>query len=134
MKIKDKWDNLDRGIQKWATRLGAIATITGIIVGACAWLIHQVDNAVATRIENQTEALQQEVQKLSDSVKEHQEQSELRLMRLELMNLMSLDENNIIEIERVAREYFSRGGNSYMTGMYTRWCRSHSADCEIVFR
>lgn len=134
MKVKDRWNNLDKSIQKWATRLGAIATIIGIVVGAGAWLIHQVDNAVASRIEGQTEALQQEVKKLSDNVENHQNQSELRLMRLELMNLMSIDENNIIEIERVAREYFSKGGNSYMTGLYTRWCRTHSADCEIVFK
>lgn len=141
MKIKSKWDSLDKNIQKWATRLGAIATIIGILAAGGGWLIHQVDSAVATRIETQTESIQtevkevqSEVQKLSDKTDQQDREAELQLMRLELMVLMENDPSNTVEIEKVAHNYFSRGGNSYMSSMYARYCKQYGADCEIMYK
>ena len=134
MKIKNKWDNLDKGVQKWATRLGAIATIVGVLVAGGGWLIHQVDNAVAMRIETQTESIQQEVQKLSDKVENQDRETELQLTRLELMMLIETDPENIVGIERLARHYFSPplDGNSYMTSYYTKWAKLYGGDLSLA--
>ena len=133
-KIKKKWDSLDKNIQKWATRLGAIATIVGVVTAGGGFLIHQVDTAVATRIEAQTTEIQQEVQKLSETVEAQDREQEQRLMRLELMMLMEHKPENTVEIERLAHQYFRNGGNSYMTSLYSSYCRTHGADCEIMYK
>lgn len=133
--VKNKWDNLDKGIQKWATRLGAIATIIGIVTAGGGWLIHQMDNSVASHIESQTATLQQEVQSLTEKVETHEKQSDLQLTRLELMNLMNDDPYNIVEIEKIAHYYFKDlGGNSYMSSLYAKYCKQYGADCEIMYR
>lgn len=135
-KIKNKWDNLDERVQKWASRLGAIATIVGVIVAGGGWLIHQVDNAVATRLESQTSAIQDEVQKLSEAVEAQDKEQEQRLMRLELMTLMDTDPDNVLGIEKLAKEYFSEriNGNSYMTAYYTRWAKQYGGDLSVVLK
>lgn len=135
-KVKKKWDSLDKNIQKWATRLAAIATIVGVLTAGGGWLIHQVDNAVATHIEVQTTEIQQEVQKLSEAVEAQDKEQEQRLMRLELMMLMEHDPDNVLGIEKLAKEYFSEriNGNSYMTAYYTRWAKQHGGDLSVVLK
>ena len=133
--IKDKWAKLDKSVQKWATRLGAIATIIGFLVAGGGWVIHQVDNAVATRIENQTNSIQYEVKKLSDKVDYQDRESELQLTRLELMMLMETSPDNIVEIEKVAYRYFQvLKGNTYMTSEYSKWCRTYGGNCDIMIK
>lgn len=133
MKIKSKWDSLDEKVQKWATRLGAVATIIGILTAGGGWLIHQVDNAVATRIEAQTTEIQQEVQAISNEVKKHEEQSDLQLTRLELMNLIQLDPTNVIEIEKVAKHYFiDLQGDWYLTSVYSKWAKQYGGNMDFV--
>lgn len=133
--IKKKWDGLDKNVQKWATRLGAIATIVGILATSGGWIVSQLDNAVATRIENQTVAVQQEVQKLSDKVDEQDGQQDLQLTRLELMALMNNNPHNIVEIEKVARHYFhDLGGDWYMSELYSNWAKTYGGNPEIVVK
>lgn len=132
-KVKKKWDSLDKNIQKWATRLAAIATIVGVLTAGGGWLIHQVDNAVASRIEDQTTELQQEVQTISTEVKKHEEQSDLQLTRLELMNLIQLDPTNVIEIEKVAKHYFiDLQGDWYLTSVYSKWAKQYGGNMDFV--
>ena len=134
-RIKKKWDSLDKNIQKWATRLAAIATIIGVLTAGGGWLIHQVDNAVAARIETQTTEIQQEVQKLTEKVEENDKQSKVQLTRLELMMLMEHDPTNTVEIEKVAHHYFvDQGANSYISSLYNKWCHAYSGNCEIMYK
>lgn len=135
-KAKKKWDSLDKNVQKWATRLGAIATIIGIVTAGGGFLIHQVDNAVAAHIETQTTEIQQEVQKLSETVEAQDREQEQRLMRLELMTLMDTDPENVLGIEKLAKEYFSEriNGNSYMTSYFTKWAKQYGGDLSIVLK
>lgn len=140
-KIKSKWDKLDERVQKWATRLGAVATIIGFVAAGGGWLIHQVDNAVASHIEAQTTEIQTEVkniqgevEKLSDKVESQDKQTDLQLTRLELMTLMENDPQNTVEIEKLAHYYFQNGGNSYMSSMYAKYCKQYGADCEIMYK
>lgn len=133
-RAKKKWDSLDKNVQKWATRLGAIATIVGVLTAGGGWLIHQVDNAVASRIEAQTTEIQQEVQKLTEKVSEHEYQTDVKLTRFELLMLMEHDPENIVGIERLARHYFSPplDGNSYMTSCYTKWAKLYGGDLSLA--
>lgn len=134
-KIKSKWDSLDKNIQKWATRLGAIATIVGVLTAGGGFLIHQVDTAVATRIETQTTELQQEVKTLSVKMEANDKQSEIQLTRLELMMLMEHDPSNTVEIEKVAHHYFvDQGANSYISSLYNKWCHAYGGNCEIMYK
>lgn len=130
-KIKSKWDSLDKGVQKWATRLGAITTIIGALVAGGRWLIHQVDDAVATRIEGQTVQIQQEVQKLTEKVDVHKEKSEMQIMRLELLALVESDPTNVIEIKKLYHEYREKGGNSYIASVMQKWCDKYYTTCDL---
>ena len=148
--IKKKWDGLDKNVQKWATRLGAIATIVGILATSGGWIVSQLDNAVAARIENQTVAVQQEVQKLSDNVdtisEENSEQiskktssqsyySKSRSKSKSNNSKSQSNYNSTVEIEKVAHHYFKDlGGNSYMSSLYAKYCKQYGADCEIMYK
>lgn len=56
-KIKTKWDSLDKGLQKWATRIGAVVAIGGALAGAGTWLLNQIDS----RFSAQTVELKSEI-------------------------------------------------------------------------
>lgn len=130
-----KIEKVDENVQKWAKRLGAIATIIGVITAAGAWLTNQIDNSLAAHIEGQTSAIQSEVQDISKKMEAQDRQTELQLTRLELMTLMNNDPTNVVEIEKVAHHYFKTlGGNSYLTSLYSVYCRQYGADCEIAFK
>jgi len=134
-KIKSRWDSLDKNVQKWATRLAAIATIIGIVTAGGGWIIHQLDNAVATHIETQTTAIQNEVQKLSDKVDAQDKQTDLQLTRLELMTLIDNNPHNVVEIEKVATHYFQDlKGDWYMSEMYSRWAKQYGGNAEIMVK
>lgn len=131
--VKNKWDNLDKGIQKWATRLGAVATIIGIVTAGGGWLIHQMDNSVASHIEGQTQTLQEQIKDLTEKLSTHEKQSDLQLARIELMNLMDNNPQNVVEIEKVARHYFADlKGDWYMTELYSRWAKQYGGNMEFV--
>lgn len=133
-KVKNKWDKLDDKAKKWASRLTAVATIIGVLAAAGGWIINQLDNAVATRIEAQTQTIQQEVQEIGKEREATAKQTNLQLTRLELMMLMETDPENVIGIERLARKYFSPplDGNSYMTAFYTKWAKIYGGDLSLV--
>ena len=133
-RIQKKWESLDENVQKWATRLGAIATIVGVVAAGGSWLISQIDNSLAAHIEGQTSQIEEQVTALSDKVDSQKKDTELQIMRLELMTLMENDPENVVEIEKIAHAYFQKGGNSYMSGMYAKYCKQYSADCEIMFK
>lgn len=134
-RIKSKWNKLDERVQKWATRLGAIATIIGILAAGGGWLINQLDNAVATRLENQTAEIQDEVQKLSDKVDQQDKQTDLQLTRLELMTLIDDNPYNVVEIEKVAKHYFQDlKGDWYMSDLYSKWAKTYGGDSEVIIK
>ena len=130
-----KIEKVDENVQKWAKRLGAIATIIGVTTAAGAWLINQINDNLASHIEKQTASIQAEVQGLSNKVDSQNERTELQLTRLELMTLISDDPHNVVEIEKVAYHYFhDLKGNYYMDSEYSRWCQEYGGDCEIMYK
>lgn len=134
MKVKKKWEALDENVQKWASRLAAVATIVGTLAAAGTWLISQIDNSLAAQIEGQTAHMEEQISALSDKVDQQDKETELQIMRLELMTLMENNPTNTVEIEKVAHNYFKKGGNSYISGLYAKYCKQYGADCEIMFK
>lgn len=133
-RAKSKWDKLDDRVKKWASRLTAIATIIGVLAAGGGVIINQLDNAVAARIEAQTVSLEKEVEELTAATNKADKEIELQLMRLELMMLMQNDPTNTVEIEKVAHDYFAKGGNYYLDSEYNKWCHSFGGDCELMFK
>lgn len=134
-KVKSKWDALDTRVQKLAKLLTSIAAIIGVLVAGAGWFLGQIDAAVSDKIENQTATLQQEVKQIASDREATAKQTELQLTRLELLMLMETDPDNIIEIEKVAQRYFIElNGNTYMSSEFSRWCKLHNANCEIILK
>ena len=68
---------------------------------------------------------------------EGQRKDELAITRVELMMLMAHNPENVLEIERLARKYFDPNwlnGNSYMTGIVSRWSKEHGIDPNAIIR
>lgn len=134
-KVKSKWDALDARVQKLAKLLTSVAAIIGVLVAGSGWFLGQIDTAVSNKIENQTATLQQEVKQIASDREATAKQTELQLTRLELLMLMETDPDNIIEIEKVAQRYFIElKGNTYMSSEFSRWCKLHNANCEIILK
>lgn len=133
-KVKKNWDKLDESVQKWAKRLTAIASIVGVLAAGGGWLISQINDSLASSLEAQTSELQSEVQKLSDKVDAQDRQTDLQLTRLELMNLIEIDPNNVVEIEKVAKHYFSDlKGDWYLTSVYSKWAKQYGGSLDFIF-
>lgn len=120
-KMSTKFKHLSEHLETIAAVVVAIGTIGGALVAAGNWIISEVSAQSNQRIDR----LQSELEKSND---EHN----LAIMRLELMNLIQNDPNNVVEIEKVGRKYFSSGGDWYASGYFSRWCATHSCDASIV--
>lgn len=104
--------------------LSAIVAIIGVASGVCAWVSSQFQSAVSAQL---TE--------LQGQIETNDKQMELQITRLELLNLIHNQPNNKVEIEKVARHYFSDlGGDWYMTGIYSEWAAAHSGDVSFVIK
>lgn len=107
-----------------AELISAIIVIGGALIGAGQWMVHQINSSVNARVD----ALEQKID-------DNREADELSTTRLELMMLMQHDPDNVIEIEKLAKSYFSNGGNSYMTSVFSKYCAERDLNCaEIVLK
>lgn len=120
-KLSTRFDRLRKHLDAIVAVVAAVTTLGGAVVAAGSWIISEVSAQSNQRIDQ----LQDELEKSND---EHN----LAIMRLELMNLIQNDPNNVVEIEKVGRKYFSGGGNWYASGYFSRWCTAHSCDASIV--
>lgn len=112
-------------IQKIAGIIVALGTIFGALGGFGQWIVHEVTASTNNRIDT-----------LEQKMDNNQKNNELSVTRLELMNLLQTDPDNVIEIEKLGRHYFrDLKGNAYMSGLISRWCVDHGVDCgEIMLK
>lgn len=113
------------GVQKLAALISAAGTICALFGGIGQWIVHEVTASTNSRIDT-----------LETKMDDNQKNNELAVTRLELMNLLQTDPDNVIEIEKLGRHYFrDLKGNAYMSGLISRWCTEHSVDCgEIMLK
>ena len=104
-----------------ATIIVALGTIGGAVLTAGNWIISEVSAQSNERID-----------RLQDEMQQHQNESSLAIMRLELMNLIQNDPDNEVEIEILGKKYFQSGGNSYMSGIYSKYAKEHGLDTSFI--
>lgn len=118
---KKLFDKVSERTIKIASFISAILAIIGAITGAFSWVSGQFANAVSGQISE-----------FREEVKESNDRQDLAIMRLELMNLIQSDPENVVEIERLAKKYFSAGGNSYISKYFSAWTKEYGGDASIV--
>lgn len=116
-----KFDKLNTKASKIAGFVSAILVIGGALVGAGNWMSGQITGAISAQIDD----FRSEVKSSNDS-------QDLAIMRLELMNLMQNDPDNVVEIEMLGKKYFQNGGNSYMSRLYSDYAREHGLDTSFI--
>ena len=121
---KSKIKNFSQKVKDISAFISAVLVIIGALIGCGSWLIKEITASTNSRVDT-----------LEQKIDENYTKDELATTRLELMVLMEHDPDNVIEIEKLARHYFSDlQGNSYLTSVFSRWCKEHGANCEIVIK
>lgn len=111
-------------IQKVAGVLSALAVILGALGGFGQWIVHEVSATTSSRIDS-----------LEQKMDSNQQTTELSTTRLELLMMMEHDPDNVVEIEKLAKHYVvDLGGDTYMTGLISRWCTEHNIDPSFLAR
>lgn len=118
---KKLFDKVSDHAGKIAGLVSSALVIIGAITGAVSWAQSQFTNAISSQIED-----------FRQEVKTSNESQDLAIMRLELMNLMQNDPNNIVEIEVLGKKYFQAGGNSYMSRLYSDYAKAHGLDTSFI--
>lgn len=121
---KSKIKNFSQKVKDVSAFISAVLVIIGALIGCGSWLIKEITASTNSRVNT-----------LEQKIDDNYTKDELATTRLELMVLMEHDPDNVIEIEKLARHYFSDlQGNSYLTSVFSRWCKEHGANCEIVIK
>ena len=116
--------NVPQKIKDFAALISAIIIIGGAFIGGGKWLLTEANASTNARVDA-----------LEKKIDDNHISEKAATTRLELMVLIDNDPNNIIEIETLARYYFNDlNGNSYMTSIFSKWCKEHNANCEIVLK
>lgn len=118
---KKLFDKMSDRAGKIAGLVSSALIIIGAITGTVSWAQSQFTSAISSQIED-----------FRQEVKASNESQDLAIMRLELMQLMESDPDNIVEIEMLGKKYFQAGGNSYMSRMFSDWAKEHGGDTSIV--
>ena len=116
------YDRFDKRAQRIAGTISAILVIGGALFGVGSWLNDQVTNAIAAQIGD-----------LKTTMQESDKQQNQAITRLELMNLMQTDSDNVVAIEKMAKYYFQElDGDLYMTQKVSDWCAAQHRDCSVI--
>lgn len=122
MAKRSLYDRFDKRTQRIAGTVSAILVIGGALFGVGSWLNDQVTNAIAAQISD-----------LKTTMQDSDKQQNQAITRLELMNLMQTDSDNVVAIEKMAKYYFQElDGDLYMTQKVSDWCASKHRDCSVL--
>lgn len=122
-KKSSTYDKVDKKVQRVAGTLGAIAVIIGVLTGTFSWVQGEFTNAISAQISD-----------FRDEVKASNQSQDLAIMRLELMNLIQNNPDNIVEIEMLGKKYFNPpyNGDSYMSVLYSQWANARGLDTSFI--
>lgn len=120
---KSLYDKADKKLQRISATVGAVIALGSAIIGAFGWVQSQFTNAISSQIDD----FRQEVKSSNDS-------QDLAIMRLELMNLIENNPDNIVEIEMLGKKYFNPpyNGDSYMSVVYSQWASARGLDTSFI--
>lgn len=120
-RTKKLMEKANDNIGKIAGIVSGLVVIIGALTGTIGWLNSQLKDAIATQINE----FRQEAKASDDA-------QNLAIMRLELMNLIQNDPENVVEIEMLGKKYFQSGGNSYVSRYFSSWAKEYGGDASIV--
>ena len=123
MGIEAKIKKMPKTIKSMAELISAVVVVGSTLFACGHWIVGEVSSATNKRIDV-----------LEAKIDDNQSKNELSNIRLELMVLMEHDPTNTIEIEKLAKRYVEKGGNSYILGLFSNWCKEYSAGCEVVLK
>lgn len=100
--------------------------ICALITGVFAWL--------TARTNARASADNKEILNRLDAVEKRQINNELTSERNDLLTAIKIDENNSVEIMRIAKHYFlDLGGNSYASKPFAGWATRHQIDISDLY-
>lgn len=121
-KLSAKLESFRKHLDTIVAILVALGTLGGTLAAAGSWIISEVSAQSNQRIDQ-----------LQNDMKAQQQKQEQATTRIELMQLMAHDPENVVEIELLARKYFiDLSGDTYMTGVYSSWSKQHGGDTSFV--
>lgn len=121
-KQADKLKKFSNHIGTMVAIVTGLSTLVGAGLAACNWAVEQVNAQSNQRIDQ-----------LQENMAASQREQELAITRIELMQLMQHDPENIVAIERTARHYFKDlGGDSWMSERYSRFAKENGLDASFV--
>lgn len=123
MPKESKPRKISRLVQDIAAFLTATIVIGTALAAAGKWIVKEVNAATNSRVDV-----------LEQKIDDNQKENKLAILRLELITLMESDPTNVVEIEKVAKSYFSYGGDWYMTSLYSRYAKEYGADTSFVVK
>lgn len=116
------FDRFSEKTKKIASLVSAIMVIIGALTGALGWVNTQLQDVIAGQMAD-----------LKNTVQQSDARQNQQITRLELMELMNNQPENVAEIEKVAKHYFQElNGDWYMTGFYSKWCHEYGGDPSIA--
>ena len=120
---KSLYDKADKKLQRISATVGAAIALGSALIGAFGWVQTQFTNAISSQIDD----FRQEVKSSNDS-------QDLAIMRLELMNLIENNPDNVVEIEMLGKKYFNPpyNGDSYMSVVYSQWANARGLDTSFI--
>lgn len=123
MAKKTLYDKTDKKLNRIAGTIGSIIVIVSAVSGVFGWVSTQITNAISAQISD----FRQEVKASNDA-------QDLAIMRLELMNLIQNNPDNIVEIEMLGKKYFNPpyNGDSYMSIIYSQWANARGLDTSFI--
>ncbi len=122
-KNKEKlFDKFSNKMSKIAGLISAILIIVSFSAGIVSWFSNQISKDISDRITA-----------LETEVKAANARTETQITRLELLNLMQNQPENVAEIEKVAKHYFRDwGGDSCATGLDSKRCSEYGGVPKMV--
>lgn len=116
------FDRFNEKTKKIAGLVSAIMVIIGALTGVLGWVNTQLQDVIAGQMTD-----------LKNTVQQSDARQNQQITRLELMELMNNQPENVAEIEKVAKHYFQElNGDWYMTGLYSKWCHEYGGDPSIA--
>lgn len=107
----------------------------GAVITALVGVFKFFDERQAKKNGEAIEKVSEQIKELRTEMEKGQAEDRLAITRLELLSMMSHDGDNVVEIERLGKKYFSElKGDFYMTGVFSNWADEHNADKTFVIQ
>ena len=109
--------------------VGLAAVITAL-VGVFKFF----DDKQARKNGEAIEKVSEQIKSLRTEMEKGQHEDKLAITRVELMMLISHSPQNVLEIERLAKKYFTPplNGDSWMSQIYSNYAKEYGADHTFV--